>query len=266
MKEPRNSRPDEDTKLRRAIDEGIEITGGAIGGSLGVIAGDPALAGVLGAAGIAAGSALRHVGNEIVDRVLGPRERKRVGAVVSVIAKNIHARTLRGEKVRNDGFLGEDPNKRSDAEEVAESILLKCQREPEEKKIQYMGQFFSNVAFYPQVSAEMAHQLAKHAEQMTYRQFCLLNIAKFDNHRPKLREGDYRNQGNFPVELQQILYECLDLYGRGFVNFAGEVVFGPTDIKPRAMKAQGLGMHLATLLNVEFIPEADLAAILDQLG
>ena len=85
-----------------------------------------------------------------------------------------------------------------------------------------MGQFFSNVAFYPQVSAEMAHQLAKHAEQMTYRQFCLLNIAKFDNHRPKLREGDYRNQGNFPVELQQILYECLDLYGRGFVNFAGE--------------------------------------------
>ena len=231
-----------------------------------MISGDPALAGILGAAGVAAGSTLRHVGNEIVDRVLGPREQKRVGAVVSVIAKDIHARTLRGENVRKDGFFSEDPSKRSDAEEVAESVLLKCQREPEEKKIQYMGHFFANVAFYPQVNAEMAHQLAKHAEQMTYRQFCLLKIAKFENFRPKLREGDYRNQGNFSVELQQVLYECLDLYGRGFVNFGGDVVFGPTDIKPRAMKTQGLGLHLATLLNVEFIPESDLATILGQLG
>ena len=68
------------------------------------------------------------------------------------------------------------------------------------------------------------------------------------------------------MELQEVLYECLDLYGRGFVNFGGDVAFGPTDVKPRAMKAQGLGLHLATLLNVEFIPEPDLAATLDQLG
>ena len=230
-----------------------------------MIAGDPALASVLGAAGVAAGRVLNYVGNEVVDRVLGPRERKRLGAVVSVIARDIHARTIRGEKVRNDGFFDTGQNKRSDAEEVAESVLLKCQREPEEKKIQFMGRFFSNVAFHPEVSAEMAHQLAKHAEQMTYRQFCLLNIAKFDNHRLRLREGDYRNHGPFSVELQQVLYECLDLYNRGFVNFGGEVAFGPTDIKPRAMKTQGLGMHLATLLNVEFIPEAALVAILDQL-
>ena len=259
-------KPNEDPKLRRAIDEGVEITGGAIGGALGVISGDPALAGVLGAAGVAAGSALRQVGNEIVDRVLGSRERKRVGAVVSVIAKDIHARTLRGEKVRNDGFFSEDSNTRSDAEEVAESVFLKCQREPEEKKIQYMGHFFANVAFHPHVSAEMAHQLAKHSEQMTYRQFCLLKVAKFDNYRARLREGDYRNQGNFSVELQEVLYECFDLYGRGFVNFGGGVAFGPTDIMPRAMKAQGLGVHLATLLNLEFIPESDLAPTLHQLG
>ena len=260
------TKPNENPKLRRAIDEGVEITGGAIGGALGVISGDPALSGVLGAAGVAAGSALRQVGNEIADRVLGPRERKRVGAVVSVIASDIHMRTLRGESVRTDGFFTESPNKRSDAEEVAESVLFKCQREPEEKKIQYMGHFFANVAFHPRVSAEMAHQLAKHAEQMTYRQFCILKIAKFENYHPILRDGNYRGQSILSVELHEVLYECLDLYGRGFVHFGGDVAFGPTDIQPRAMKAQGLGLYLANLLNVELIPESDLAVTLQQLG
>ena len=77
------------------------------------------------------------------------------------------------------------------------AYLLKCQREPEEKKIKYMGHFFSNVSFHPEISAYMAHQLCKHAEQMTYRQFCLLKLAKFDNYRPQLRDRDYRGQETF---------------------------------------------------------------------
>ena len=257
--------PDEKEKLHRVIDEGAEIAGGAIGSALGVITCDPTIALVLGAAGVAAGNTLRFVGNEIFDRVLGPRERKRVGAVISIISKDIHARTLRGEKVRTDGFFNRDKSERSDAEEVAESVLLKCQREPEEKKIKYMGHLFSNVAFHPEISAYMAHQLSKHAEQMTYRQFCLLKLAKFDNYRPLLRDRDYRGQEVFSVDLQQVLYEIYDLYNRGFVNFGGGVALGPTDVKPRTMKAQGLGMYLAALLNVEFIPEEDLKPIVEQL-
>ena len=257
--------PHKKEKLHRVIDEGAEIAGGAIGGALGVITGDPTIASALGAAGVAAGNTLRYVGNEIVDRVLGPRERKRVGAVISIISKDIHARTQRGEKIRTDGFFNWDNNERSDADEVAESILLKCQREPEEKKIKYMGYFFSNMAFHPEISAYMAHQLSKHAEQMTYRQFCLLKLAQFDNHRPKLRDRDYRGQGVSSIDLQQVLYEIYDLYNRGFVNFGGDVAFGPTDVKPRMMKAQGLGMYLAILLNVLFIPEEDLNPIIKQL-
>ena len=252
-------------KLRRAMDEGADIAGGAIGGALGVISGDPAFAAALGAAGVAAGSTLRHVGSEIVDRMLGPRERKRVGAVMAIIARDIHTRTKRGERVRSDDFFDRTTAGRCDAEEIAESVVLKCQREPEEKKIQYMGHFYANVTFHPEIGAHLAHQLIKHAEQMTYRQFCIMNIAKFDNYRPLLREGDYRGQGTFQLPLQELLYEVLVLYNRGFVNFSGEVAFGPTDVKPRAMKAQGLGMHLATLLNVELIPEEDILPIVEQL-
>ena len=128
-----------------------------------------------------------------------------------------------------------------------------------------MGHFFSNVVFHAEISPEMAHHLLKHAEQMTYRQFCLLKIAQFDNDRSRLRQEDYRGDRTFPLELQQVLYEIYDLYNRGFINFGGAAALGVTDVKPRAMKVQGMGLTLAILLGVIFIPEEDLSPIVDQL-
>ena len=252
-------------KLRRMIDEGAEIVGGAGGAALGLLSGDPLLTSALGGVGAVAASALRHVGHEFVDRFLGPRERKRVGAVLAVIAQDIHAQRTRGAEFRTDGFFDAGSGGRRDADEVAESVLLKCQREPEEKKVPYMGHFFAHVAFRPDISALMAHQLAKHAEQLSYRQFCLLSIATYRKPQYGLRPEDYRGQGPFTTELMQVLYELLDLYNRGFVNFQGEVVFGPTDIKPGSMQSQGLGSHLAALLDVRLIPDDDLTPIVAQL-
>lgn len=256
---------DANDKLRRMIDEGAGIAGGVGGAALGLLSGDPLHTTALGGAGAAAASALRHVGHEFVDRFLGPRERKRVGAVMAVIAEDIHAGRARGLEFRTDGFFDAGPSGRRDADEVAESVLLKCQREPEEKKIPYMGHFFAQVAFRPDISALMAHQLAKHAEQLTYRQFCLLNIATDRKPHHRLRSEDYRGQGNFTIELMQILYELLDLYNRGFVGFGGEAVFGPTDVKPGSMQTQGLGVLLAVLLNVRLIQDDDLTPIVAQL-
>jgi hypothetical protein len=251
--------------LRRLIDEGAEIVGGAGGTALGILSGDPLVTTALGGAGPVAASVLGHVGHEFVDRFLGPRERKRVGAVMAVIARDIRAQHARGQELRTDGFFDAGPSGRRDADEVAESVLLKCQREPEEKKIPYMGHFFAQVAVSPDVSAVMAHQLAKHAEQLTYRQFCLLNIAIDRKPQHRLRSEDYRGEGNITVESMQILYELLDLYNRGFVGFGGEVVFGPTDVKPGSMHTQGLGVALAALLKVNLIPDDDLTPIVAQL-
>lgn len=256
---------DANDKLRRMIEEGSKIAGGAGVAALGLLSSDPLITTALGGAGSVVESVLRYVGHEFVDRFLGPRERKRVGAVLAVIAQDIHEHRTRGEDFRTDGFFHAEPGGRRDADEVAESVLLKCQREPEEKKIPYMGHYYANVAFRPDISALMAHQLAKHAEQLTYRQFCLLNIATYRKPHHRLRPKDYRGQGSFTVELMQVLYELLDLYNRGFVNFQGEVVFGPSDVKPGSMQSQGLGVHLAALLDVRLIPDDDLIPIVEQL-
>lgn len=250
--------------IQKLINKSTEIAGGAVGAALGLFVEGPAGAVLGGASGPIAATALRSIGQEVSERLLGPREEVRVGAVLAIAAAEIRQRIERGESIRMDGFFDAEQTGRSDAEEVIESVLLKSQREPEEKKIKYMGYFFSNVAFNPQISASMAHQIAKSAEQLTYRQLCILKLSVVkDNF--SLRDENYRGQGSFTKELYQVLHECLDLYHRGYVNFGGKAAFGPTDIKPGSMKVQGLGADIFNLMKLSLIPDEDIAPVAAQL-
>ena len=250
--------------IHHLINSGLEIAGGAVGGALGFLAGGPIGAAVLGAGGTAAAMALKHIGHEASERLLGPREKVRVGGVLAIAAGEIRQRIEMGEKVRADGFFDKKQSSRSDAEEVAESVLLKSQREPEEKKIPYMGHLLSSVAFDATISAHMAHQITKAAEQLTYRQLCLLKLAVVKQSFG-LRSEDYRKQGEFQKELYQLLYECLDLYHRGFLNIGGGVAFGPTDIPPGKLTVQGLGADIFNLMKLSLIPNEDLIPLVQHL-
>ena len=148
---------------------------------------------------------------------------------------------------------------------MAEAVLLRSQREAEEKKLPYVAHLLASIAFDPGISAAMAHQLVKASEQLTYRQLCLLRLSAVKE-AFGLRKTDYRQQGgHFSIELIQVLYECLDLYTRGFVNFGGSVAFGPTDVNPGMMMAQGLGAHLHNAMQLATIPISDIEAVAREL-
>lgn len=249
-------RPNEDDKqagVRKLISTGAEIAGGAIGGALGFLAGGAAGAAALGAAGAAAAAALKHIGEEASERLLSPREKVRVGGVLAMTAAEVQQRVQHGERVRTDGFFDAPAHGRSDGEEVAESVLLKSQREAEERKLPYMAHLFASIAFDPTISAYMAHQLIKAAEQLTFRQLCLLRIGAIRS-QFGLRNTNYRNYGSFDKELYQVLFECYDLYNRGFVAFGGSAGFGPTDVVPAQMNPQGIGADLNNTMKLELIP------------
>lgn len=258
----RNS--EQNAKLHKLIDGGAELAGGAVGGALGFLAGDPVGAALLGTGGAAAAIVLKRIGHEVSERLLGDREKIRLGGVLAIAAAEIGERIKKGDKIRTDNFFETKTGERSPAEEVVESVLLKSQREPEEKKIPYMAHLLSGVAFDSQISPEMAHQITKMAEQLTYRQLCILKLAAVAKD-AGLRAGDYRGQTSFSKELYQLLYECLDLYQRGLINFSGEVAFGPTDVAPGKMTIQGLCVDLFNLMKLGLIPNEDLLPIIVQL-
>jgi len=255
-----NSESDSDEKMRALIESGTDIVTGSVGGALGFLAGGPAGAAALGAGGIMAGKVLKKFGKEISDRFLGPREAVRVGAVIAIAAEEIRERLERGDDLRQDDFFEERQFGRSDADEVTESAVLKCQKDPQEKKIPYVARLFSNIVFDSEIGLDMSHQLLKLAERLSYRQFCLLRLAvmKQDG---QLRATDYREQGNFSPSLYQVLHECLDLYQRGLINNGGDVAFGVTDINPGGMTIQGMGAALYNNLGLARIPNEDLVPL-----
>lgn len=264
-----NQTPDEGAKTRRTlrslITGGAEVAGGAVGGAIGFFAVGPAGAAALGAGGALAAKALRQVGEDLADRFLGPREKVRVGGVLALSAARIKERFEAGEQIRDDGFFDAKPGSRPDAEEVAESVLLKSQREAEEKKLPFMANLLSNAAFDKGVSGALAHQIIKTVDALTYRQLCLLLLFS-GRVTASLRTTDYRNVGTFSPELMQILYECYDLYNRGLVSIGGEAGFGPTDVKPSVMRTRGLGAFIFNLMGLAQIPPGDLKPLIAELA
>ena len=249
---------------KQLLNNSAEIAGGGLGAALGFLAGDPITAALFGAAGTAAVGILKKIGHEFSERHLSHQEDFRVGKVLVIATQEIHQRIENGESPRNDGFFDKKPSGRSDAEEVAEAIMLKCQREPQEKKIEYMGYLLASIAFDPNISADMGHQLIKAAEELTYRKLCILKLAVVKD-RFGLRNENYRDHGRFSKKLYSVLYECMDLCQKEYITLEDAHALGLTDIVPRSMTVQGIGGDLFNLMKLSSILDDDLIPIAEVL-
>jgi len=247
-------------EIQKLINAGSDLAGGAVGGALGFFAGGPVGAAALGAGGILASKALGYVGNELSVRLLGPREKARIGATLALAAQEICDRIKKGETIRSDGFFDENNSGRSNAEELAESVLLKSQREPEEKKIPLLAHLLANISFSAEISVALGEQMIKATDSLTYRQLCILRLAAIKQG-SQLRKADYRENKSFTRDLYQLLHECFELYNRGFISFGNNAILGMTDMNPSAMTIQGLGVDIHNWMQLWQIPADDIAPV-----
>ena len=263
--------PQKDDALKKFLDNNADLIGSGISGVLTLLfAGDPVLGALTGAAGTLVSGFLKGIGNEFRGRQLSSREDIRVSNMLAIAAWEFNQRLKKGENPRNDGFFDEKSTGRSDAEEVAEAIMLKCQREPQEKKIPYMGFLLASIAFDPNISADMGQQLIKASEELTYRQLCILKLAVVKD-RFGLRNQDYRDHENFSKELYQVLQECHDLCLKSYLDykipltFSGQITVGYMNIQPNKMVIYGIGEDLFKLMRLSSIPDDDLIPIAEVL-
>lgn len=158
---------------RRLVDAGSDLAGSGTAAALGMLVGGP-----VGAfAGAAAGPLLTNTLKELATRVLSSREKIRVGATYTFAASAIHRRLETGEALRDDGFFDAlDVSGRPTAEEVFEAVLLTAQREPEERKIEFLGYLLANVSFEPMADRSLATWTIKTAQELSWTQLIFLSI------------------------------------------------------------------------------------------
>ena len=272
MSEKYEKAAEKNDNTEQYVDRGIELVSSVAGLALGLVTNEPtsgALIGTASSKGLEV--ALKKTKQEIFARVLSSREKVRTLNAFDVAEQEIQRRLKSGEEPREDDFFDEKQTGRSDAAEVVEHVLLKVQREPEEKKIQYMGYLLSSIPFAPQISVHMAHQLTKAAEQLTYRQLCILKLCAVKD-KFGLRSNNYRECYEIENDLYEVLHECADLHNKEYIHsgldtitFERNVLSRLRSIIPSNMAFQTIGDYLYNLMKLSQIPDEDIAPIAEQL-
>ena len=251
------------TDKPEAVDEligtGSEIAGGAAGAAIGFFTGGPGGAVIGGAAGPFLSKVFRNMASEIGQRILGHREKERVGAAIAYAAVKIRENLAAGKQPRQDDFFKPHPGDRSAAEEIVEGVLLTAQKEWQEKKLRFHGFLLANIAFNP-VDRPLANLLVRTSERISYRQMCLLNIFA-NKHNFPLRQTNYREIGTISPPLGPLLQEVYDLYLQAMVHGSGEAWISVGDINPSKVEVQGTGGMLYNWMELGNLDSKDVAEV-----
>ncbi|WP_352422976.1 hypothetical protein [Proteiniphilum sp.] len=167
----------DEESLRKLLNAGSEIVGNVTGAIIG--------SAIAGPTGLLLGASLptifsmtfNRISDDVLNRTISKREEQKIGAgyifAIDRIEKNIKA----GKIIREDGFIGND-NILSDSNVILEGVTTKLQKEWELKKLQFYGNFLGNISFTDEVDFNYATVLLKIAENLSYRQLCLIKVFK----------------------------------------------------------------------------------------
>ena len=176
-----------DSAAERAARISGDVTSASVGGLTGlVLAGPP---------GIVAGAAVASVLKEAIKSALDRAATQRAVTVFTLASKRICAERESGKQLRADGFFDDSVSGRSAAADVLEQIMQAVQQESEERKLPFIASLYASIAFREDVDRGMANLLVRTAEQLSYRQLCLLSVF-MDRGAHHLRTSDYINAGD----------------------------------------------------------------------
>lgn len=280
--------PEKDQNATEEDHLGRKVAGGAIGGAVGGIVGGLAGLIVAGPFGALGGSvvgntignasaplvehAFRRASAEFVQRQLSSREEGRIVSVLSYVARKVESNIAAGLTVRSDEFFEEAANDRSSADELFEAVLLCAQKEYQEKKLRFYGNLLTNIAFHPEISRAQANLLIRLAEQLSYRQLCLLHLladnvlypGKYPDQATTLF-SDWKVEGSVPAPHWALISELYQLYSQGYLRYsysiAGALLY-PLDLVLDFLHSTDLTNTLRLLMELDQIDANDL----DEVG
>jgi len=262
--------PDELAGARSLIQAGSGLVGATAGAWLGL-----SLTGGQGVVeGAAAGAAIGSVLADIGGRLLGRREKARVGGAAIYASRAYEERIAKGDCLRDDNWFDSRPHGRSIAAEICEGTLLLAQREHEERKIEFYGYMLANISFRPEVDEYLANWLLNLADELTWMQLVLLALVgrKDDFQLPDVIVGETRGdwtQWGLHQQLSDLGYGRRELVmasrapsetGSGSYSIPARI-----DRRLVAAELQGAALWLYPLMWLHRVPARDIGTAIDLL-
>lgn len=263
-----NSRPKRAAQIKQIAGDSA---GSATGSLIGFL-----VAGPLGA--VVGGVATPPIA-KVVSQLLGGAEEwseRRARLVLTLAAERIANRRAAGESPRADGFVAAGDG-RSAAEELVEAVIQSAARDPEERKIPLMAALLAAIPFREDVDRGSANLLVRFADELSYRQLCLLAIFRRAESL-SLRMEDYISWENtdrkeLASELGAVLSEAFDLYNRGLIDGIEGAMGLRLDshltmlyVTPGKMRVQGVGLWLHDLMGLGDVADSELAPLVEILS
>lgn len=255
--------------LERVRDVAPDMVSGTLGGVMGLLGPEGALAG--GAVGPAVAGAIRWALAEYAGRTLSRREVVRVADALGHAAVAIERRLTAGEQPRSDGFFERsDDGRPSDAEELLEGVLVAAQREHEERKLPLLGELYASLAFVDSVDPAEAEYMLRVTQQLTYRQMCVLAVASVvvgDGIRP-IRSipgmvgvvEEHADEAELARRVPRLEGEMRQLAAMGLMQFEETGQIGLDGVE--FFRRSHLGHDLVKLMDLEQrLPRSDLERV-----
>lgn len=252
-------------KLKNFLKKGSEISGGAIGGAIGLIGG-PGGAILGGVLGVLSAQLL----NEVIERSLSDRQKVRIAATTVFLFDGIARRLEKGEKIRDDDFFEKETYDRSKAEELFEGTLLKCSNQFQEKKIKFLSKIFEKTIFDKSISAETVNQLLVIADSLTYRKMCIISFygrRSIDFVGEVLMKDPYSWYPSlrFSTNEKLLLQDLFELSNLDVLDKGNLLTVTNKDMMPDKLSLSEIGNSLFDIMDLIEIERSDLTAIVEGL-
>lgn len=252
-------------KLIDFLKKGSEISGGAIGGAIGLIGGPiGAIAG--GSLGVLSAQLI----NEVIVRSFSARDQVRIAATSTFLFNGVAHRLQRGDKIRDDDFFDRKTYDRSNAEELFEGTLLKCANQFQEKKIKFISKIFEKTIFDNAISAETSNQLLVIAESITYRKLCIISFygrREIDFIGEVLMKDVYSWYPNikFSVNEKLLIQDLLELINLGVCENGNMLMITNKETRPDLLTLTEIGKGLFEIMDLIEIEREDITPIIEAL-
>jgi len=151
------------------LNRGLKLVGTVTGTYLGTRTNEPGAI-IIGAA---IGDALAQSINDFAERVLSEKEKTNISiAEAFSIAKIIQNQETKG-KVNEKYF---DEKTSGNAYELYLGVLNTAKNNYEDKKLEFIGNFYGNIIFVADIEPQLSHFLLSIIKGLNYKQMCILSI------------------------------------------------------------------------------------------